>query len=87
MEYLEALYRVRDPLDEAMLLHEDIVQAFELPDLDCSATAVEFQDHVCRPQTGQVGAALVHDNPVSHAIRIDRLLEEASGSCQIAALG
>lgn len=87
MERLESHHRARDPLDEAMILLEDIVQVFDLPDLDCAATAGAFQDHVYRPQTGKVGTALFNENPVSQAIRTDRLLEEVSGSCQIAALG
>jgi hypothetical protein len=51
MKGLEAKHRAGDPLDEAMVLLQDIVQAFDLPDVDGTPDAGEFQDHVtaCRP--------------------------------------
>ena len=39
MEGLEAHHRAGDPLYKTMILLKDIVQIFDLPDLDCVATA------------------------------------------------
>jgi len=56
MERFEAHHRAGDPLDEAMILLENVVQVFDLPDLDCATVAGEFQDHVDRMQTSQIGS-------------------------------
>ena len=44
VESLEAHRRAGDPLDETMVLLKEIVQIFDLSDLDCAATAGKFQD-------------------------------------------
>lgn len=87
MEGLEAHHPAGDPLDKTMILLNDIVQIFDRPDLDCAATAGKFQDCVHRLQTGKVGTTLVDDDPVGHAVRTNRPLEEAPGGGQVPALG
>jgi len=86
MEGLEAHHWPRDPLDEAMVLLNDVVQILDLPDLDHSTNAGEFQDHVHRLKARQIGAALVDDNPLGHAVRFYGLLEEAPGGGEIASV-
>jgi hypothetical protein len=84
---LEADYRSGDPLDEAMVLLRDVVQVLDLSDLDYSATAGEFQDHIHRPKPCKIGPALVDDNPLRHAMPADRALEEEPGRSHVAAIG
>lgn len=48
MERLEAHHRARDALDEAMILLEDVVEIFHLPDPDRRAVAGELQDDIDR---------------------------------------
>lgn len=71
MEGLEAYHRAGDPLDETMVLLKNVVQVFDLPDLDDAAAAGEFQDRVYRLQAGEIGAALVDDNSVWHSVCAD----------------
>lgn len=60
---------------------------FDLSDLDSAATAGKFQDRVHRLQPGQIGTTLVDDDPVGHAVRTNRPLEEAPGGGKVPALG
>lgn len=64
MKGLEAHHRLEDPLDETMILTDDVVQVFDLPDFYCAAALSEFQDRV-------------HSfRPVRRAVRDDCALEE-----------
>lgn len=64
MKGLEAHHRLDDPLDETMILTDDVVQVFDLPDFYCAAALSEFQDRV-------------HSfRPVRRAVRDDCALEE-----------
>jgi hypothetical protein len=74
MERLEAHHRRGDTLDEAVILIQDIIEVFNLPDLDDAAAAGKFQAHVHGLQTGEIGTALVDDHPVRHAVLADRPL-------------
>ena len=46
MEGLEAKHRARDPLNETVVLFDDVVQVFDLQDLDGAPSSLELQDHV-----------------------------------------
>lgn len=87
MERLEARHRARDPLDEAVILLKNVVQVFDLPDLNCVASAGGFQDRIDRLQTSQIGTALVDDHPIRQAVRADHPLEKPPRSRKIAAAG
>ncbi len=87
MERFEAQHRRSDALDEAVVLFKNVIQVFDLQDFDEGPFPGELQDHVRCLQTSQIGATLVDDNPIWHAVRVDRLLKEPSGSGQVAALG
>ena len=56
MKRLEAHCGAGDPLDEAVVLFQYVVEIFDLPDLDQSSAAGEFQGHVHHPpvQSGAV---------------------------------
>ena len=76
MEGLEAKHRARDPLYEAMILFGDVVEVFDLQDLDRVAGARELQDHIDALQTRQISTAFVDDNTVRHAVRANCALEK-----------
>ena len=46
MEGLEAKHRARDPLNETVVLFDDVVQIFDLQDLDGAPKSLELKDHV-----------------------------------------
>ncbi len=87
MESLEAHHRACDPFDETVVLFKDVVQIFDLPDLDRSSAIGEFQDRIHRLKPGQIGTTLVYDDALGHAISADRPPEEAPRGGQIAPLG
>ena len=86
MEGLEAKHGARDPLYETVVLFHDIVEVFDLEDLDGAPGAHKFQDDVNAFQTRKIGAALVDDNQIGHAIGANRPLEEPPGGRLVAAL-
>ena len=86
MERFETHHRTGDTLDKAMVLFQYVIEEFNLSHHDGAPVAGEFQDHVHRLQAGQVGTAFVDHDPVGHAVRVGRPLEEPPGSGQIAAL-
>lgn len=87
MKGFEAHDRARDLLDEAMILFKDIIQIFDLPDFDSASAAVKFRDYKDCLKPGEIGAALVDDDPLGQAVRADRPPEEASRAGEIATLG
>ena len=87
MESLEAHHQSGDPLDEAVVLFQYVVEIFNLPHRDGAPVAGELQDHVHRLQAGSVCTALIDHNLIRHAVGADRSLEEAPGSGQISAFG
>ena len=70
MEGIEAYHRSCDTLDEAVVLLDDVMEVFDLQDLDQAARSDEFQDDVQTSQTCQIGTALVEDNPVRQPVRV-----------------
>ena len=84
---LEAHHRAGDPLDEAVILFENVVEIFDLPDRDGLPCTGELQDYVHSLNAGQIGTALVDDDQVRHTVRANGALEETPGSGQIATLG
>ena len=84
---LEPHHRAGDPLDEAVILLDDVVQVFDLPDFHGATTAGEFQDRVHRLKPGQIGTTLVYDDALGHAIGAYRPPEEVPRGDQIAPLG
>lgn len=84
---LETHHRASDTLDEAVILFENTVEIFDLPDRDGLPCAGELQDDVHSLNAGQVGTALVGDDPVRDSVRANGALEETPGIGQIAALG
>ena len=46
VEGLEAKHLARDPLNETVVLFDDVVQVFDLQDLDGAPRSLELQDHV-----------------------------------------
>lgn len=73
------------PIIGAMVLLQDVIEVFELPNLDGAAVAGKFQDPVHGLQAGEIGAAFVDDDPVWHTVCADRLPEEPPGCSQISA--
>ena len=54
MERFEAKHRSCGPLDETMVLFDDIVEIFGLNDADGPTNAREFEDDVEALQTGKI---------------------------------
>lgn len=80
MEGLEPEHGTGDPLDETMILLKDVVEIFDLHDLDHAAGAGELQDHIDALQPRQIGSTFVDDHPIRNAVRADRAFEKPSGS-------
>ncbi len=76
MKGLESEHSPCDALDEPMILLKDIVQVFDLLDLDGLPCSPEFQDHIHGFQPRQIGPTFVDDDTIGNAIRSDRPREE-----------
>ena len=59
MDSFEAEHRPCDALDEAMVLLEDVVEVFLLPDGNQLPIALKFEDHIHRLKARKIGAAFV----------------------------
>lgn len=62
MESLEVQHWPSDLLDEAVILLDNIVEIFNLQNLDLSIVFCEFQQDVRLLQGGEIGAAFVDHN-------------------------
>ena len=59
MEGIEAQHGSGDPFDQAVALLKDIVEVFQLPDLNRASVTSELGDDAHRLRTSQVGPAFV----------------------------
>lgn len=87
MEGLEAKHGARDPFYETVVVFHDVVEVSDLEDLDRAPRACELQDDVDAFQTRQIGATLVYNDPIQHAIGANCPLEKPPGGCLVAVLG
>ncbi len=83
MEGFEAHHWGSDAFDEAMILLKDIVEVLDLQDIDSLAGACKLDDDIHRLQASQIGAALVNDHPVRHAVGSNSPAEEPARCRQI----
>ncbi len=86
MKCFETHHRLSDPLDKPVVLFKDIVEIFVLADFNDLAGTCEFQDRVHSLQPGQIGSALVNDNPLGNTVGYNGLLEKPARCSQIPAL-
>ena len=86
MDGLEAKKRVRDPLDEAVVQFQSVVEVVDLPDVDGMASSSEFQDHIHGFQASQMSPTLVDYKPVKYTKLNERPLEKPPGCRKISAL-
>lgn len=83
MKILEAQHLFGNPLDETMVLFNNIVEIFDLQDFYQLACASDFQDRVYSLRTGQVGSAFINDYLVRNPIACNGLFKETPCSAEI----
>lgn len=83
MKGFEAHHWGGNLLNEAVVLLEEVVELFHLPDLDCVAPTGEFQHCIHSLQVTQIGTALVDDHSVPHAICGDAAAQEPACNGQV----
>jgi len=86
MERLESLHGAGDPLDEAVILLNYVVEVFDLQGCNYLSGGDEFQDEVDALQASEIGTAFIDDGPIWYAVRADSPLEEPPGHSRIPAL-
>lgn len=78
MERFKAEQWPCDPLDEAMILLDYVVEIFGLNDTDDPTNSCEFEDDIEALQASQIGATLVDGNTVRDTVGANSTLEEPS---------
>ena len=76
MERFEAEHPPCDALDEAVILLKDIVQIFDLQDLDSLPGSDELEDHIHGFQPRQIGPTFVDNDTVGDTVRANCTPEE-----------
>ena len=78
-----AEWKALKPRIGAVILFEDVVEAFHLQTLDRLARAGELEDDVHRVKASQVGTAFVDDHPIRHAVGSYRTTQEPARCRQV----
>jgi len=86
MERLERLRGVSDPLDEAVILLNYVVEVFDLQAWNYLSGVDEFQDEVDALQASEIRTAFIDNDPIWYGVRADSPLEEPPGRGRIPAL-
>ncbi len=68
MKRLEAQHVFGEALDEAMILLKDVIEIFDLKNLNHLACVRDFQDYVYSLSTGQIGPAFINDDLIRNTI-------------------
>ena len=87
MEGFEVKHGARDPLYETVVLFHDIVEMFDLKNLNDASGACPLQDHIDAFQTRQINPALVDNDPIRQAIGANCSLEKPPCRSLIAVFG
>jgi hypothetical protein len=87
MKSFKSHHRIRDFLDETVVLLNNIVQIFNLEYFNKTDQTGQHQQEVDILQPGLVSATFIHDDFHGKAIAINRLPEKGSGRCFIPMLG
>lgn len=75
MKGLETQHRPRDTLDEAVVLIENIVEVYQLDNLDDFACIRKLEGTICALTTSKIGPAFVDGNSARYAICTNGVLE------------
>lgn len=87
MVRFEAKHGPCDALYEPVILFEDVVEVFLLPDGNQLPITLKFEDHIHRLKTRKIGATFVDVDQTRMAICRDSLLEETPRRSRVAAFG
>ena len=86
MERFEAKHWPCDPLDEAVILLNDVVEIFRLHNADDPTNPRELEDGVDTLQSSKISATFVDDNALGDTVGGNGTLEKPAGCSRVAVL-